>query len=70
MHSPIETSATSRRRILGLALVAPLISGGASNGALAQTWPSRSVRIVTAFGAGSASDIVARMIADELHGVF
>ena len=70
MDSPIETPATSRRRILGLAIAAPLISGGASNGALAQTWPSRSVRIVTAFGAGSASDIVARMIADELQGVF
>ena len=70
MNSPIETPATSRRRILRLALAALLTSGGTSRAALAQTWPSRPVRIVTAFGAGSASDIVARMIADELQGVF
>lgn len=35
--------------------------------ARAQAWPSRPVRIVTAFGPGSASDIVARMLAEELQ---
>jgi tripartite-type tricarboxylate transporter receptor subunit TctC len=39
-------------------------------GATAQTWPAKPVRIVTAFGAGSASDIVARTLADELQKVF
>ena len=38
--------------------------------AAAQEWPAKPVRIVTAFGAGSASDIVARMIAEELQSVF
>ena len=38
--------------------------------AAAQEWPSKPVRIVTAFGPGSASDIVARMIAEELQGHF
>ena len=33
----------------------------------AQTWPAKPVRIVTAFGAGSASDIVSRMLATELQ---
>lgn len=36
----------------------------------AQTWPNKPVRIVTAFGAGSASDIVARMIAEDLQTAF
>lgn len=39
-------------------------------GAAAQTWPTKPVRIVTAFGAGSASDIVARTLADELQKAF
>ena len=38
--------------------------------ASAQEWPARPVRIVTAFGAGSASDIVARMIAEDLQSTF
>lgn len=53
------------RRIALAALV------GASVGtAQAQAWPAKPVRIVTAFGAGSASDIVARMLAEELQLAF
>ena len=59
-----------RRKLIGLTLAAPLLSIDSMRSALAQAWPARPVRIVTAFGAGSASDIVARMIADELQGVF
>ena len=36
----------------------------------AQAWPSKPVRLVTAFAAGSASDIVARMLAAELQTAF
>ncbi len=36
----------------------------------AQTWPAKPVRIVTAFGAGSASDIVSRMLATELQATY
>ena len=53
-------------RALALALVlgcALLISGPA----FSQAWPSKPVKIVTAFGAGSASDIVARLLAQELQ---
>lgn len=42
----------------------------ASNAAFAQAWPSKPIRLVTAFGSGSASDIVARMIAAEMQTVF
>ncbi|MFD0667075.1 Bug family tripartite tricarboxylate transporter substrate binding protein [Ramlibacter sp. MAHUQ-53] len=38
--------------------------------AQAQAWPAKPVKIVTAFGAGSASDIVARMIAEDLQAAF
>jgi tripartite-type tricarboxylate transporter receptor subunit TctC len=38
--------------------------------ASAQAWPNKPVRIVTAFAAGSASDIVARLIAEDLQTCF
>lgn len=36
----------------------------------AQAWPTKPVRIVTAFAAGSASDIVARLLAQELQAEY
>ena len=36
----------------------------------AQEWPNKPVRVVTAFGAGSASDILARMVAEDFQGHF
>lgn len=35
-----------------------------------QVWPAKPVKIVTAFGAGSASDIVARLLAQELQSEY
>jgi len=35
-------------------------------GALAQSWPSKSVRIIVPVSAGSATDVTARLIADHL----
>jgi tripartite-type tricarboxylate transporter receptor subunit TctC len=42
----------------------------ACGSALSQAWPAKPVKIVTAFAAGSASDIVARMLAQELQTEF
>ncbi len=47
-----------------------LLTAAAAGAAQAQAWPAKPVRIVTAFGAGSASDIVARMLAEELQAAF
>jgi tripartite-type tricarboxylate transporter receptor subunit TctC len=50
------------RRFFVLALV-----GGS---VWAQGWPAKPVKIVTAFAAGSASDIVARLLAQELQAEY
>lgn len=52
----------SRRIALALLL---LLCAAAPGGA--QTWPTKTVRIVVPFGAGSTPDIVARLIADQLQ---
>jgi tripartite-type tricarboxylate transporter receptor subunit TctC len=38
----------------------------ASGGATAQTWPTKPIRLITAFATGSAPDIVCRLMADRL----
>lgn len=47
------------------ALLAPL--GLRAPAADAQTWPQRNVRIVLPFGAGSATDVTARLLAERLQ---
>ena len=56
-----------RRSILGAFAASALV--GASP-AQAQAWPDKPIRIVTAFAAGSASDIVARLLAQYLQAEF
>jgi tripartite-type tricarboxylate transporter receptor subunit TctC len=50
-------------RIRGL-LLALCFAAGATN---AQEWPSRPVRIINTFGAGTTTDTVARVIAEDLQ---
>ena len=52
-----------RRLTLSLAVLA-------CGAVAAQTWPAKPVKIVTAFAAGSASDIVARLLAQELQAEY
>ncbi len=59
----------NRRSIVSaLAMVMALSCGISAKHALAQdSYPSRAVRIVIGFGPGSGTDILARMLADELR---
>src|SRR5689334_8447430 len=34
--------------------------------ALAQSWPSRTIKVIIPFGAGSATDVVPRIVFDQL----
>lgn len=52
------------RIITALALAS--LSWMASGPALAETYPSRPIKLVMPFGAGSASDTIARIVADKL----
>src|SRR4051812_4950335 len=38
----------------------------ATQSAIAQSWPQRPVRVIVTLGAGSSSDITARMLAERL----
>ncbi|NYT64260.1 tripartite tricarboxylate transporter substrate binding protein [Alcaligenaceae bacterium] len=48
-----------------------VITAMASGSVMAQqAYPTKEIRFITAFGAGSASDIVARLLAERLEAVF
>jgi len=53
-----------------LCLAALATAGIGAQDAAAQAYPARTVRIVVPFAAGSATDIMARIIADELRATF
>ena len=55
-----------RTMMIALALALALVSGHA----LAQAYPSKPVKIVIGFGPGSGTDILARMLGEELQKTF
>jgi tripartite-type tricarboxylate transporter receptor subunit TctC len=56
----------NRRHSISLALGLAALALNGQTLAQTSTWPSRPVRIVVPFGAGSGNDIVARLMADRL----
>ena len=61
--------ALSRRTWLRVASTACLAAGAAlrSGAALAEPWPTRTVKIVIALGPGSTGDVLARLLAERLE---
>ena len=55
---------TLTRAITRLAAIASVTL--AATGAVAQAWPSKPVRIVVPYGAGSSPDVIARIVAEKL----
>lgn len=51
----------------GLATIALGLLAAMSGTSHAQTWPERPVRMILTFGAGSGTDIIARMFQDQLQ---
>lgn len=54
------------RRLLAIALVLVSVAGGRSATQAQQAYPTRTVRLILPFGAASATDITARLLADRL----
>jgi tripartite-type tricarboxylate transporter receptor subunit TctC len=61
---------TARRRIrppsLNAALLACLVAAFVADTASAQDWPTRTITVVVPLGAGSASDVMARVVMDQV----
>src|SRR6267143_6862921 len=43
-----------------------LMAGGASSSVVAQTWPTKPIRIVIAQAPGSATDVISRVVGNQL----
>src|SRR5262245_24287503 len=58
--------ATRMSRILGIIVAAVVAAVATAGGAAAQSYPTRAVKFILPFGAGSGTDITARLIGDRL----
>jgi tripartite-type tricarboxylate transporter receptor subunit TctC len=52
--------------VAGILIPGLVIVTGVSNSALAQTWPSKPIRIVIAQAPGSATDVISRVVGNQL----
>jgi tripartite-type tricarboxylate transporter receptor subunit TctC len=68
MDDRFRSSASPRVRVLSLVLGFLLALGSA--GAVAQSWPTKPVRLIVPFPAGAAPDVVARLVAAKLTNLW
>src|ERR1700751_321915 len=54
------------RRLFAIAIVVAAIAGVLRSAQAQQSYPTRTVRLILPFGAASATDITARLVADRL----
>jgi tripartite-type tricarboxylate transporter receptor subunit TctC len=54
------------RRLLFTAAALAAFAGGTTSAALAQAWPTKPIKVVVPLTAGSASDVMARIVFDEV----
>jgi tripartite-type tricarboxylate transporter receptor subunit TctC len=62
----LRTAACSARRAASSAIVIAAALAIAMSAAQAQDWPQRNVKLILPFGAGSATDVAARLLGDRL----
>src|SRR5262245_52520070 len=63
---PFQTAVRQGARLILLATAGFLIAVPCSGGALAQSWPVRPLTAIVPFAAGSASDVMPRIVLDQV----
>ena len=56
---------TSRRRLLGAAIALTAFTAAGTEGR-AQVWPAKPIRVIVPLTAGSATDVMARLVMDQV----
>jgi tripartite-type tricarboxylate transporter receptor subunit TctC len=65
-EAKVKSRMCSRASVASAALAAACFAVAVSGSALAQEWPARNVTVVVPLGAGSASDVMARVVMDQV----
>src|SRR5712691_9746972 len=68
-NEPIHAGGVMKQLIgfvAGILIPGLIVAGGTSNFALAQTWPTKPIRIVIAQAPGSATDVISRVVGNQL----